>query len=177
MSENIFENAERDGVRFCMRGDELKRPVEWAWLKTSGDQCPVFYVNPVTSNSHSVCVNGQYVPSEEGYMDLIPIPPRYSVVDDGYIRGIVDSEKPGECEPVLVPWDSPGDVPDGVWFRKTADPGSPFREQIDCIDSNGDIHLTAFGHTPYHVLFQVYEYHTDRRAKTGWQPCGKVAQG
>ena len=97
MTENIFEN----GGEFCMRGDPSHKPVEWHWFRESTSDLPVLYVDAGVLRSCSLKGLWGCLGDEESDYDLIPVP------------------KP----PQIVPWESPDDVPGGIWIR-TESPGS-----------------------------------------------------
>lgn len=144
MTENIFEN----GGEFCLRGDPEHKPVEWHWFRGLNATNPVRFISK--GAVHSCSLDGSYLCNGENDMDLIPIP------------------KPLE----IVPWESPDDVPDGIWVRSKVGPKAVFLAtglHDDSIRING-VRLE------WGVMFRNYEYHTDRRAKDGWKPCGKVKQ-
>jgi len=139
MTENIFEN----GGEFCMRGDPEHKPVEWHWFRTHIGDWPVTYVDKRVLRT--CALSGEN--GVDSSKDLIPIP----------------------SPPQIVPWESPDDVPDDVWFREKG--WSTKHRVVEYRDRSvlfGEISVSFL------VLFANYEYHTDRRAKDGWQPCGKV---
>ena len=72
--------------------------------------------------------------------------------------------------PQIVPWDSPDDVPDGIWIRCKHTKVMCFANEFQ---SEG---VKVFGWRSWQELLQHFEYHAERRAKDGWQPCGKVAK-
>lgn len=147
MTENIFEN----GGEFCQRGDELRRPVEWhLFTGATNSKYRVVYVNhggTLETCGLDGCFAASSTPCDK---DLIPIP----------------------SPPQIVPWESPDDVPDGIWLR-VKDTGI-FR-RMNGLSVNG-LDVGNGNWRSWSVLLADYEYHTDRRATSGWQPCGKVVQ-
>lgn len=130
-----------------MRGDPEHKPVEWHWF--NGLATPVRYV--AESSLFSVDSRGMFYSSgQQSDYDLIPIP----------------------SPPQIVPWESPDDVPDGIWLR-VRDTGV-FR-RINGISVDG-IDIGNGNWRSWSVLLADYEYHTDRRATDGWQPCGKAVK-
>lgn len=146
MIENIFEN----GGQFCMRGDPGHKPVEWKYFSSlSSDGFCVAYV--CDGVVEFVRLDGTWsrdrLPSQK---DLIPIPQ----------------------PPQIVPWESPDDVPDGIWIRqkRTVNLYASPTGFTDRGVRLGNLFVS------WETLFDDYEYHTDRRATSGWQPCGKVVK-
>ena len=146
MTENIFEN----GGEFCMRGDPEHKPVEWYWFKGAACPQPVRYLDGTTLRSCDV--SGKWSPRDgvtETDYDLIPIP----------------------SPPQIVPWESPDDVPDGIWICElnTGVIRAVTEYRQDSLRIGNVLATFTF-------LRNNCEYHTDRRATSGWQPCGKVVQ-
>lgn len=145
MVENIFEN----GGEFCMRGDKLHLPVEWKYFGSlpADGFCIAYVCDGAVEFVHlDGTWSRDWLPSQK---DLIPIP----------------------TPPQIVPWESPDDVPDGIWIRQKST-GHVF--PVGGFEGNC-VHLGR-STTDLQVLFDNYEYHTDRRATDGWQPCGKVVE-
>ena len=143
MTENIFEN----GGEFCLRGDPEHKPVEWYWFRGLNASNPVRFISK--GAVHACSLDGSFLWNGESDMDLVPIP------------------KP----PEIVPWESPDDVPDGIWIRTKS---SSSVHAITGISHDGVVVGGSF--MRWDTVLSNFEYHTDRRAKDGWKPCGKVKQ-
>lgn len=152
MTENIF----KDGGEFCMRGDPQQRPVEWYWFKTidiEGLKQSICYLDPMTHLLRTTYSNGRQTPDKLNNADLTPIP------------------KP----PELVPWDCPDDVPEPCWIRMKTRTNSNIQEvyRLFALFNNGAYLGNSDGFS-FLEMFNQCEWHTDRKAKDGWKPCGKV---
>ena len=151
VEENVFIN----GGEFCM-SEEYDRwlkdptckptPVDWHYFAGADKDFPVVFLDHLRNTFRSCTPRGR-VGYDGGAYDLIPLEP-----------------------PEYVPWESPDDVPDG-YFRRKGDTAV-------CPASGYDVDgLWLFGmgvFASWNVLLDRYEHHTDRKAKDGWQVCGKV---
>ncbi len=147
-TENLFTDPAR---KFIMRRDAGKKDppcVEWYKFE-SGNDFPVAYFYRGAINS--VDQNGFFRRDElQDERDLIPFPE----------------------PPILVPWETPDDVPE-CWVRDSdaLSKLDDFRHSVQkgwMVLFNGEfIQLKE-------MLDNHREWHTDRLSKTGWQPCGKV---
>lgn len=72
-------------------------------------------------------------------------------------------------EPAYVPWDSPDEAPDGVWFRRK----DAHSLVSMVVGFNERYVLVGTAWLGVHALFQNYEWHPDRRHTGQWNVCGK----
>lgn len=135
-----------------MRGDELRRPVEWhLFTGVTNSKYRVVYVNH--GGTFETCgLDGCFAASSTPCdKDLIPIP----------------------SPPRIVPWESLREIPVGIWIRYR---DTNVARQIVEYDYEANYVRMIGACESLPSLFHNCEWNVDPHADDGWQPCGKVVQ-